>query len=261
MRLAIFSDTHSNWVALQAVLADIDAQGPFDQILFAGDLVHGGPQPVECLEAVMERGISGIYGNSEERIIHPNVPIPSYILENPEWLAGYHAANEWTDARLNADHRDFLRELPFSLTISPTENSQDSLLIVHATPFSVTHGMLPPEDWQKKHLKEVRQSDARVLELLEDVEPQTIVYGHVHVPSVRQIGDYQLVNVSSVSRQQDWDLRAKYAILEFEAGTWQAEHRYIEYDIDAAIQAYIDAEVPHLESATHWLRHGGEDNW
>ena len=43
MRLAIFSDVHSNWVAFEAVLADIDGQGEFEQILFAGDLAHGGP--------------------------------------------------------------------------------------------------------------------------------------------------------------------------------------------------------------------------
>lgn len=261
MRLAIFSDVHSNWVAFQAVLADIDAQGEFDQILSAGDLAHGGPHPIPCIEVAMEREIRGIYGNSEERIVDEDSPIPEYILENPEWLAGYQITTDWTKNQLKSEHLTFLQAMPFSLTISPTSNPADNLLMVHGTPHSATHGILPSETWQKQYLKEVRQSDARVLELLDGVQEHTIVYGHVHVPGIRQVGDYRLINVSSVSRAQDWDLRAKYAILEFRGGVWQAEHRYVEYDIEQAIQSYLDSDMPNAYNSTHWLRVGGEDNW
>lgn len=261
MRLAIFSDVHSNWVAFKAVLADIDTQGEFDRILFAGDLAHGGPQPAPCIEAVLERGITGIYGNTEERLVDENAPLPSYILENPAWMAGMHASTQWTKSQLNSEHFAFLEALPFSLTIQPTANLADILLIVHGTPSSVSQGILPPKAWQQKHLGEVRQSDSRVLEILQGVEIPTIAYGHVHVPSVRQIGNYRLINVSSVSRAQDWDLRAKYAILEFADAQWQVEHRYVEYDIEQAIQAYLDSGMPYAENSTYWLRNGGEDNW
>ena len=219
------------------------------------------PQPVRCIEAVMQRGIRGIYGNTEERIVNENAPIPPYLLENPDWLASYHATSTWTKEQLKADHFEFLRSLPFSLTIKPTANSADSLLMVHGTPSSVSHGILPPEAWQETHLKEVRQSDKRVLELLEGVAEQTIVYGHVHVPNVRQVGSYKLINVSSVSRAQDWDLRAKYAILEFKGGEWQVEHRHVDYDTQHAIQVYLNSGMPYAYEATRWLRAGGEDNW
>ena len=261
MRLAIFSDVHSNWVALEAVLADIDKQGEFDQILFAGDLVNDGPLPIPCVEAVMARRIQGIYGNADERVVRDDVPIPSYILEHPEWLAGYQIGTDWTKTQLNAEQFAYLKGLPFSLTIAPTDNSADSLLIVHGTPSSVLHGILPSETWQEKYLKEIRQSDNQVLGLLAGVEERTIVYGHVHVPGVRKVGDYKLINVSSVSRAQDWDLRAKYAILEFNASKWQVEHHYVEYDIERAIQSYLNSDMPKAYNSTHWLRTGGEDNW
>ena len=39
MRVALLSDIHGNLTALEAVLADMRSQGPFDQVVVAGDLV------------------------------------------------------------------------------------------------------------------------------------------------------------------------------------------------------------------------------
>ena len=47
MRQALISDIHGNLEALQAVLADISAQG-VDELVCLGDVVGYGPNPNEC---------------------------------------------------------------------------------------------------------------------------------------------------------------------------------------------------------------------
>ena len=50
---AIISDIHSNLEALQAVLADIAAQG-VQEVYCLGDVVGYGPNPRECVDLVMQ---------------------------------------------------------------------------------------------------------------------------------------------------------------------------------------------------------------
>ena len=48
MKLAVLSDIHGNWPALEAVL---HAEPDPDVVVFCGDAVDYGPQPVECLRS------------------------------------------------------------------------------------------------------------------------------------------------------------------------------------------------------------------
>src|SRR6476619_5504465 len=50
MRICIFSDTHGNVVALEAVIADMRTRAPFDLTIMAGDLAQFGPRPVETVD-------------------------------------------------------------------------------------------------------------------------------------------------------------------------------------------------------------------
>ena len=49
MKFAILSDIHANLEALEAVLADVRAQGIRD-IYCLGDIVGYGPNPCECVD-------------------------------------------------------------------------------------------------------------------------------------------------------------------------------------------------------------------
>ena len=64
MLLAILSDIHGNYQALQAVLTDIDNHD-VDQIYTLGDNVGYGPQPEEAVKALMQRQAKSILGNHE----------------------------------------------------------------------------------------------------------------------------------------------------------------------------------------------------
>ena len=53
-RVAVISDVHGNWHALEAVLRAVDAESA-DELWCLGDLVGYGPRPNPCCAAVQER--------------------------------------------------------------------------------------------------------------------------------------------------------------------------------------------------------------
>ena len=64
MKYALISDIHGNYEALQVVLADIQEQG-ITRIICLGDIVGYGPNPCECLDAVIRRCDVTILGNHD----------------------------------------------------------------------------------------------------------------------------------------------------------------------------------------------------
>ena len=51
MRIGVISDIHGNYAAMRTVL---DEMGEVDSLWCLGDLVGYGPQPNECIEALLE---------------------------------------------------------------------------------------------------------------------------------------------------------------------------------------------------------------
>ena len=256
MRVAIFSDVHGNLTALEAVLRDIDEQDA-DEIVFAGDLCLGGPRPHECLDRIRRRDdIAAIYGNTDESI--EGMPLLSEDIEEEARARHQHMSSvvSWTRERLNEMERAWLRELPFHRRISPSVQPRDDLFIVHANPIDVTQVIFPPENLQKEFLGKVEQSNDDLYSLLEGLVAGVVAFGHLHIPSVRQWNDLTLVNVSSVSMPADGDMRAKYALLEWDGEQWQIEHHRVEYDVESEVHAYRSAKPPGWEEAVKTLESG-----
>ncbi len=68
MRVAIVSDIHANWQALEAVLDDIKKQG-CEKVLCLGDLAMAGPQPRMIIDYVRsQNNWTVIQGNTDKLI-------------------------------------------------------------------------------------------------------------------------------------------------------------------------------------------------
>jgi predicted phosphodiesterase len=67
MRVAVFSDIHSNSLALINVLEDIKKED-FDKIFCLGDLVGYGPSPNRVIEIMRNSEIPTIIGNYDEGV-------------------------------------------------------------------------------------------------------------------------------------------------------------------------------------------------
>jgi len=68
MKIAVISDIHGNFAALQAVVRDLEAQHP-DEVLVGGDLVLGGRQPAEVLNFLIERRWPAVLGNTDAFVV------------------------------------------------------------------------------------------------------------------------------------------------------------------------------------------------
>ncbi len=202
MKVAIFSDVHGNAVALDAVLADIERQNAA-RVIFGGDLVFGGPAPEACIARVQARGIPCVRGNTDEFFADNRYASGDLLLE-------------WTRARLTAAAQMWLGGLPFEQRI-------DDLLVVHATPWSVSE--LIPQD-----------ADAALLRrVLAEGRAAAVVYGHIHQGWIGRAPEGGLiVNTGSVGFPFDGDPRASYALLTRGPTGWTAELRRVVYDLDRA---------------------------
>lgn len=64
MKIAVFSDIHGNYQATKAIMNDINKNN-FDEVICLGDIIGIGPKPKECLELLLNSGITIVAGNHD----------------------------------------------------------------------------------------------------------------------------------------------------------------------------------------------------
>lgn len=103
MKIAVFSDVHGNFEALNTVIGMIEKE-QVDQTIFIGDIFQRGNQEIECLEYLKNSDIICVKGNCELYIdkgvcIDPDV----------EYLHDYY---DNVREKLTAEQKGFIHELP-----------------------------------------------------------------------------------------------------------------------------------------------------
>jgi diadenosine tetraphosphatase ApaH/serine/threonine PP2A family protein phosphatase len=230
VKLAILSDIHGNLEALEAVLADVDANGA-GAIACLGDFVGYGASPNECLDRLRPRLEAAVVGNHDAAAL------------GRVRLGGFHAdaatTARWTVEQLTPDHRAWLANLPYSIQWRGHR-------LVHATPSE-------PEEWHYV----LSAADAEI-EMLAYRERMGFI-GRSHVPGVfgtdgtrmsyargqtvrLEKGHRYLVNVGSVGQPRDGDARAAWMC--FDEDRDALAHRRVEYDIERAASRIRDAGLP-----------------
>jgi predicted phosphodiesterase len=207
--LALVYDIHGNLPALEAVLADAEAEGA-DGWLLGGDLAAFGAWPSETVARLRELpDATWIRGNTERWLVDRS-DLPD---DQPMHQAVLACREE-----LGATLADELAALPERATVDAETAA------VHASPVSDMRSFLPePGDDED--------------ELLAGVQESRLIFGHTHL-AFRRVAlragaqPVELVNPGSVWMPLDGDHRAAYALLR-EGG--QVEHRRVPYDSAAAV--------------------------
>jgi diadenosine tetraphosphatase ApaH/serine/threonine PP2A family protein phosphatase len=89
----------------------------------------------------------------------------------------------------------------------------------------------PPQRWDTG-----ARGGVELLELLGGCDADVVFAGHTHRPVDRQVGRVRAINLGSVSDPVPPDLRASYVIVDTDREV-RVEHRRVEYDRDAVIDA------------------------
>lgn len=226
MKRALISDIHANLEALQAVLADIRAQG-VQEIYCLGDIVGYGPNPCECLDEVMSKCTVTILGNHDQATLFDPDGFNPVALQAVYWTREQLEHGPGNAAARNK-RWDFLGELHRTHT-------SGNFLFVHGSPREPTNEYVFPEDIYNQ-----RKMDA----LFGRIE-RYCFQGHTHLPGVfttdyrfvspeecsyqhRLDGQKTMVNVGSVGQPRDGDPRACYVILDEELVIF----RRLDYDVE-----------------------------
>ena len=225
------SDIHGNSIALDAVLADIDATGGADEYWVLGDIVALGFDPVGVLERIHALpGVSALRGNTDRYVLTGErpppsiadaaadaalVPVVSEVAGSFGWTEGRLAGSPWIDW-LRALPTDFRRTLPDGTRV----------LAIHASPERDDGPGIDP-----------RATDAEQAALLASCDADVVFGGHTHRPVDRRVGALRAVNLGSVSNPIAPDLRASYVVLDAGLDGYRVEHRRVAYDCDAVVDA------------------------
>lgn len=213
MKLAVISDVHGNYPALQTTLQHVDRWQP-DVTVVNGDVVNRGPKSRECWQLLSARRSSHgwhiVGGNHEDYVGHWLEEAPD--LESPRFQI--YRSSYCTFRQMNGLVSEIC-DLPQRVEF---EGPNGSLV-------RLTHGTMQGND------------DGIYLQtpdnqLLKKIAPAPDVFctGHTHRPLVRRLNGTLVVNSGSVGTAFDGDCRISYAQLTWRKGEWHTEIVRLNYD-------------------------------
>ncbi|MGJ4940917.1 metallophosphoesterase family protein [Bradyrhizobium sp. HKCCYLS1011] len=246
MRFAAIADVHGNHLALEAVLADVRAQG-ITEIINLGDMASGALDARRTMDILMGLDAVHVLGNHDR-----------YLIDRPVEKMG--SWDRPAYAQLDVAHLDWLRAIP------ATRVFNDEVFLCHATPAS-----------DEIYWLEAVHADGTIatatLETIEAVaegiEQPLVLCAHSHIARAVRLRDGRLiVNPGSVGCPGYRDRHpyphvvqagtpdARYAILEQSAGAWSVTFRHVPYDHEAMAALALRNGMPELASAlaTGWIR-------
>lgn len=211
MRMAVFSDIHSNLEALEGVLRRIEKE-KVDYIYCLGDIVGYGPNPNECIELVKAATDKVVIGNHDSAVINQTdiLLFNSYARES----------TEWTRRTISDDNYEYLMGLPLKI-------SENNMLFVHSTP-------LIPEDWNYVLTQYGAEKQFNYF------TEMICFIGHSHRPEVfRSIDDRLLVNSGSVGQPRDGNPDSCFVIYDSDKNSYEFIRE--KYDIKTVYKKIVKA--------------------
>jgi len=220
MRVAVIADIHGNDLALEAVLADIEAQG-IDDVVNLGDHLSGPLNAARTADLLIARNFPSICGN-HDRWLTTRDPA-----EMGRWDRPAHD-------ELQPHHLDWLRTLP------PTLVHHGELFLCHGTPEDDLIYWL--EDLTPDGVLHM-SSRERIEGFAQGINHPVILCGHTHIPRAVRLADGRLiVNPGSVGcpgydddepvfhKVETGSPDASYAIMTRTADRWDVTFRRLPYD-------------------------------
>ena len=231
MRVAIISDIHGNYHALEAVLAEVTVAAP-DELWCLGDIVGYGADPNRCCSAVAAWSSACLAGNHDLAVLE-TIPLEDFNEPASD-------AIRWTNRVLDDSARTFLEGL------SP-QGSRHGVGLFHGSPIDPVWDYVMTEE--------------RARESFAVTSSPLILVGHTHLAlqistdgdslTGGEAGDGEvidlregrwLLNPGSVGQPRGGDPRAAWLLVDNDEQT--ATFHRTEYAISAAQEAILDAGLP-----------------
>jgi len=235
-KVAILADIHGNLPALDAVLAEIAAEG-IERIVCLGDVATLGPQPHEVIARLRALGCPIVLGNTDAALL---------ALQRDEGTLGGDLSNEdfdqWCAAQLTNEDFAYLRT--FQPTISLPLGDSGTLLCYHGSPRSYDERIT------------AETTDEALHEMLAETPAHLYAGGHTHQQMLRRHRDVLVLNPGTVGFAKDaippaapvsnpsW---AEYAVVASDGGRLDVSLRRVPFDLDALFAALDASGIPRVQ--------------
>ncbi len=239
--IALLSDIHGNWHALQAVLEDI-ARRQIDSIICLGDVAVDGPHPQECVRQLRQISCPIVMGNTDSRLLSGES-----LAYRDEDTEKYNAVQNWSRQQLT--DQDFAFIQTFQPTVSTTLATGAEALCFHGSPNSFNDLIV------------AGTSDDELKRMFDGFSALIMAGGHSHAQLLRRFNQTIFVNPGSVGlpyeriaggsdfRHPPW---AEYAVLTMKNEQVEVTYYRIPYDVQSHIAAINAKKMPYAD----WLTTG-----
>lgn len=246
MRIALFSDIHSNLPALEACFENMELQKP-DAIYCLGDLVGYNIWPNEVVNEIKRRGIPTIAGNYDQGIGLGSDDCGCAYKTDEEKEMGKFSIS-YTNLNVKQAERAYLKTLPAHIRVEfHFNNHKLNLLLVHGSPRKINEYLFEDRD-EKSLLRIMQQADADIM-----------CFGHTHKPyhrivpqnSSESIQYQHAINIGSVGKPKDNNPKGCYVILTIDEQSNVLNKESIgvefirfDYDVERAAKAVEESPLP-----------------
>ena len=228
--IAIISDIHSNLEALTVVLNEIDAR-EIKRIVCLGDVIGYGPNPLECIDIIIERCEFSLMGNHDFAI----------FFEPYNFNTAAENAAFWTRQQFEEDPDRERRNRRWRyLGAMPTRHANSRFVAYHGSPRRPINEYVFPDD--------IYTAPQKMASIFDRISHLCFV-GHTHVPGVfvpdpdfyspEEMGnkytitaERAMINVGSVGQPRDRNPKASFAILQGDF----IEFVRLAYDVETTVE-------------------------
>ncbi|MDC7280171.1 metallophosphatase family protein [Butyrivibrio fibrisolvens] len=235
MKVAVLSDIHGNYHALENCLQDAKDRGA-EKFWFLGDYLGEFPYPQKTMEILYkfkeENDCVFIRGNKE-----------NYWLDrkyNPdcEWIDGNSTvgAMKYCYKYIEQKDLDFFESLPISRHV--VIQGMEPVLLCHGSAENNRQKLLP--------------NDEKTREIVENYHEKYILCGHSHVQGVVLDSDKLVLNAGSVGVPMNSVESSKYLMLESDGSQWKYDFITLPMDVDKVEEEIRQSEL--MEYAPFWSR-------
>ncbi len=244
MDIAVLSDIHGNYIALERCLKYAFSQG-ISNFFFLGDYIGELAYPERTMQILydLSNGYQCYFikGNKEEY----------WLKYRADGEKGWKDKNSTTGALLYAYNSLTDRDLAFFAQLQPAQeiviDNMPAIIICHGSPYKVSEKLLP--------------DNVRTIDIMNRVNTPVILCGHTHVQRKIVHNDKCVLNPGSIGMPLFSEGKTQFLILHGNDGMWSEEFISLEYNANRVIndmhEVKLDEHAPYWSLITeHTLREG-----
>jgi putative phosphoesterase len=233
MDIAVLSDIHGNYVALERCL-EYAFSKDISTFFFLGDYIGELAYPERTMQKLYDLSTRYqcyfIKGNKEDY----------WLKYRANGEKGWKDKSSTTGALLYAYNSLTDRDIAFFAQLQPTQeiviDNMPAVIICHGSPYKVSEKLLP--------------NDVRTIDIMNSVNPSIIICGHTHRQQKIVHNGKRVLNPGSVGMPLGSEGKTQFLIIHGNDGIWSEEFISLSYDVDRVIHDMYEVKLD--EHAPYW---------